>query len=64
MLEVKESQGSKTLNAALARVRRFPLPIANVAKLLCDGRGYEDDPYVDCPYDDYQDYNDSRTEDD
>lgn len=63
MLETRTEQGSNTVNAALARVGRLPPPTpVGVDKLSCGGVGYSDDPYVDCPYDDYQDYNDSRDE--
>ena len=57
------TQVSSAVNAALTRVGRLPLPTKVGAEVLCDGRGYSDDPYVDCPYDDYQDYNDSTEED-
>ena len=56
------------LSAALDRVGRLPAPGPPLIEpggkrpgvLYC----YDDDGYVDCPYDDYQDYNDSTTEDD
>ena len=64
MLETTNQKESRALNAAVARVERLPLPTkAGVIGSFSTG-GYSDDPYVDCPYDDYQDYNDSSTEDD
>lgn len=56
------TQGSSTVNAALVRVGRLPVPTKVGTAVSCDGRGYSDDPYVDCPYDDYSDYNDSSEE--
>lgn len=50
---------TQALSAAIVRVGRFPRPKNRVMRASESEAGYDDDPYVDCPYDDYQDYEDA-----
>lgn len=63
MKQAVEMTGN-ALKSALARVANFPppkLPGEKVLVTCADGYDdYSDSVYVDSPYDDYQDYSDSR----
>lgn len=58
--------GNRALEAAISRTRHLPFPIDDANVVLCCNENYHDaygdNPYVDCPYDDYQD--NVTTEDD
>lgn len=46
------------LEAAFVRISHLPLPITGISSVSLEcgyHDAYGDNPYVDCPYDDYQD---------
>ncbi len=66
MQEVEVPKGGIALEAAFDRVDTLPPPTREVRgewRGRVDGYDdYSDSVYVDSPYDDYQDYSDSRDE--
>ena len=59
MIATVESRGAKTLGAAIGRVERFSRPVNGNTQESNRVDNYDDYNYVDCPYDDYQDYDDA-----
>lgn len=64
-METFTQQDSKALAGSLARTEHFsvPDPGSRATKTLSRIDDYDDYQYVDCPYDDYQDYSDSPSDD-